>query len=58
MLQLDAEALYAELLGGVRGLFKPETVLSWVLCFVSEPGQVGSQGGIRHKESIDADQKL
>ena len=27
MLQLDAEALYAELLGGVRGLLKPQTVL-------------------------------
>ena len=32
-------------------------LLLWVLCFVSEPGQVGSQGGIRHKESIDAVQK-
>ena len=27
MLQLDAEALYAELLGGVRGLLKPDGVL-------------------------------
>ena len=33
-------------------------LLLWVSCFVSEPGQVASQGGIRHKESIDADQKL
>ena len=27
MLQLDAEALYAELLGGVRSLLKPDGVL-------------------------------